>query len=59
MGYDAVDLFAGPGGWDQGASMVGLSTVGLRGQAATTHHAANPTTRRRHRHPAPPDAPTD
>lgn len=24
-----VDLFAGPGGWDEGAKMLGLSTVGL------------------------------
>lgn len=25
----AVDLFAGPGGWDEGARMIGLSTIGL------------------------------
>lgn len=27
--FDAVDLFAGPGGWDEGARKVGLRTVGL------------------------------
>lgn len=27
--FDAVDLFAGPGGWDEGAKRVGLTTVGL------------------------------
>lgn len=27
--FDAVDLFAGPGGWDEGARQVGLRTVGL------------------------------
>lgn len=27
--FDALDLFAGPGGWDEGARMVGLTTVGL------------------------------
>lgn len=33
--YDAVDEFAGPGGWDEGARMVGLRTVGLeRDEAA-------------------------
>lgn len=29
MSFDAVDLFAGPGGWDEGAKRVGLTTVGL------------------------------
>lgn len=29
MTYDALDLFAGPGGWDVGARQVGLTTVGL------------------------------
>lgn len=29
VSYDAVDLFAGPGGWDEGARMIGLRTVGL------------------------------
>jgi DNA (cytosine-5)-methyltransferase 1 len=27
--FDAVDDFAGPGGWDEGARMVGLKTVGI------------------------------
>lgn len=27
--FDAFDLFAGPGGWDEGARNVGLRTVGL------------------------------
>lgn len=27
--YDALDDFAGPGGWDQGAAMLGLRTVGI------------------------------
>lgn len=29
MTFDAVDDFAGAGGWDQGAVMVGLTTVGI------------------------------
>lgn len=29
MSYDALDDFAGPGGWDEGARMVGLTTVGI------------------------------
>lgn len=28
-GFDAVDLFAGPGGWDTGAAMLGVRTVGI------------------------------
>lgn len=27
--YDAVDLFAGPGGWDEGARALGVTTVGV------------------------------
>lgn len=27
--FDAVDLFAGPGGWDEGARALGLRTVGV------------------------------
>lgn len=27
--FDALDVFAGPGGWDEGARRVGLRTVGL------------------------------
>jgi DNA (cytosine-5)-methyltransferase 1 len=27
--YDALDDFAGPGGWDEGARMVGLRTIGV------------------------------
>ena len=27
--YDALDDFAGPGGWDEGARMVGLATLGI------------------------------
>lgn len=29
MRYDALDDFAGPGGWDEGARMVGLKTLGF------------------------------
>lgn len=29
MSYDALDDFAGPGGWDEGARMVGLTTLGV------------------------------
>lgn len=29
MSYDALDDFAGPGGWDEGARMVGLRTIGI------------------------------
>jgi DNA (cytosine-5)-methyltransferase 1 len=29
MSYDALDDFAGPGGWDEGARMVGLTTLGI------------------------------
>lgn len=29
MTYDAVDLFAGPGGWDEAARALGLRTVGV------------------------------
>lgn len=27
--YDALDDFAGPGGWDEGARLLGLRTVGI------------------------------
>lgn len=29
MTYDALDDFAGPGGWDEGARMIGLRTLGV------------------------------
>lgn len=29
MTYDAVDLFAGPGGWDVAAASLGIATVGI------------------------------
>jgi DNA (cytosine-5)-methyltransferase 1 len=29
VSYDALDDFAGPGGWDEGARMVGLRTIGV------------------------------
>lgn len=29
MSYDAIDLYAGAGGWDQAAHQLGLATVGL------------------------------
>lgn len=29
MSYDVIDDFAGPGGWDEGARMVGLRAVGI------------------------------
>lgn len=29
MSYDALDDFAGPGGWDEGARMLGLRTIGI------------------------------
>lgn len=29
LAYDALDDFAGPGGWDEGARMIGLRTVGI------------------------------
>lgn len=29
MTFDAVDLFAGPGGWDEGARALGLRTIGV------------------------------
>jgi DNA (cytosine-5)-methyltransferase 1 len=29
MSYDALDDFAGPGGWDEGARMVGLRAIGI------------------------------
>lgn len=40
--YDALDDFAGPGGWDQGAATLGLTTVGLEWDhaACTTAVAA-------------------
>lgn len=33
MSYDALDDFAGPGGWDEGARMVGLRTLGIEWDA--------------------------
>ncbi len=34
MRYDGLDDFAGPGGWDQGARMVGLRLLGVEWDAA-------------------------
>lgn len=39
MSYDALDDFAGPGGWDEGARMVGLRTVGIEWDAAACQTA--------------------
>jgi DNA (cytosine-5)-methyltransferase 1 len=40
--YDAVDLFAGPGGWDEGARQLGITTLGIEwdGSACATANAA-------------------
>jgi DNA (cytosine-5)-methyltransferase 1 len=46
--FAAVDLFAGPGGWDLGARALGLSTLGIEWDVFTvrTRHAAGlPTVR--------------
>lgn len=32
--YDAIDDFAGPGGWDLGAALIGLDTLGIEWDAA-------------------------
>ena len=37
--YDALDDFAGPGGWDEGARMVGLRTVGIEWDTAACRTA--------------------
>lgn len=39
MSYDALDDFAGPGGWDEGARMVGLKAVGIEWDAAACQTA--------------------
>lgn len=39
MSYDALDDFAGPGGWDEGARMVGLTTVGIEWDMAACQTA--------------------
>lgn len=38
-GFDALDDFAGPGGWDEGARMVGLKTVGIEWDMAACQTA--------------------
>jgi DNA (cytosine-5)-methyltransferase 1 len=42
-GFDAVDLFAGPGGWDVGAQELGIRTIGLEwdADACDTRRAAD------------------
>ena len=37
--YDALDDFAGPGGWDEGARMVGLTTLGYEWDQAACETA--------------------
>lgn len=39
MSYDALDDFAGPGGWDEGARMIGLTTLGIEWDAAACETA--------------------
>lgn len=39
MSYDALDDFAGPGGWDEGARMVGLTTLGIEWDMAACQTA--------------------
>lgn len=39
MSFDALDDFAGPGGWDEGARMVGLKTVGIEWDMAACQTA--------------------
>jgi DNA (cytosine-5)-methyltransferase 1 len=39
VSYDALDDFAGPGGWDVGAAMVGLRTVGIEWDMAACQTA--------------------
>lgn len=46
--FDAVDLFAGPGGWDEGARVLGLRTVGVEydhGACRTAVAAGHPRVR--------------
>lgn len=38
--YDALDDFAGPGGWDEGARMIGLKTIGIDHDKAACATAA-------------------
>lgn len=38
-GFDALDDFAGPGGWDEGARMIGLRTVGIEWDMAACQTA--------------------
>ena len=33
LSFDALDLFAGPGGWDEGARLAGVRTVGIEWDA--------------------------
>lgn len=39
MTYDALDDFAGPGGWDEGARMIGLTTIGIEWDMAACQTA--------------------
>jgi DNA (cytosine-5)-methyltransferase 1 len=39
VSFDALDDFAGPGGWDEGARMVGLRTVGIEWDMAACQTA--------------------
>ena len=39
MRFDALDDFAGPGGWDEGARMIGLRTVGIEWDMAACQTA--------------------
>lgn len=39
MTYDALDDFAGPGGWDEGARMIGLRTIGIEWDEAACRTA--------------------
>lgn len=58
--YDAVDLFAGPGGWDVAAQSLGLHTIGIEFDAAacaTRRAAGLPTVEGDVRHYGPSDFP--
>lgn len=55
--YDAVDLFAGPGGWEVGAQRLGLSVIGIEWDrdACATREAAGLATIRADVATYPPD----
>lgn len=46
--YDALDDFAGPGGWDYGARLIGLATIGTERDAAACATAEAAGFKRRH-----------